>query len=106
MGFSPVPVLFLEGRSCPVDARDVKDIITHGEPGASLSVFALLLALVTVLWFPCVPCEFVVTVPVVGSLGREGVRCQRAGVLGRGVLEHSFPEHIPHSLGVPACGDF
>lgn len=59
-------------------ARDVKDIITHGEPRASLSVFALLLALVTVSWFPCVPCEFVVTVPVAGSLGREGARCQRA----------------------------
>lgn len=54
MGFSPVSVLFLEGGSHPVGARDLKDL-THGEPGASLSVFALLLALATVWWLPYVP---------------------------------------------------
>lgn len=53
IGFFPVSVLFLEGGSRPVGGRDVKDIVTHGEPRASLSVFALLLASVIASWFPC-----------------------------------------------------
>lgn len=105
MGFFPVSVLFLEGGSRPVGCRDVRDIVTHGEPGASLSAFAFLLASV-IASGSRVPCEFVVTASMVGSSGGEEIRGPRAGILGRGTLEHSFPKHIPHSPGVPACGDF
>lgn len=87
-------------------SRDAKMRTWGGEPRANLSVFALLLAWVIVSWFPGIALEFVVTVSMLGSPGGEGIGCQRAGILERGALEHSFHEHIPHSLGVPARSDF
>lgn len=98
MGFSPISVMFLEGRSCPVGVgagRMSGTWMALGQPLGPCALVGLhncIMVLSCSLWVCCQGAGG-------GDLGQRKGRCQRERIPDRGVIQHPIQECVLRAQG-------